>query len=380
MRAAAGQWGWGVTLAGLLMLAGCGQFFPPLSSSSGSGGSGSSTGDYLYVANSASGLNSIAGFSLASSALSATSGTTYTVPASPSCMAVTPSGSFVYAGSAAGAIYVYTINSDGSLTLGNSGSPVASGIFPGWLRVDTTGNWLIGVDALTGEAYVFSINTSTGALTAVSGSTVVLQSTATRGMALTPNDSYVYVALHTGGVETLSFNSSTGALAAINSVVAPSKNLDGDDAVAVSPNGNFLFVGETGSSAVRVFSIGSGGVVNEISGSPFAAGLGPDAVLVDSTGSYVYVANRTANTISAYSLASTGALTQIAGSPFATGTTPVAMVEDKSDAYLAVVNSGGSPDLKVYTISTTTPGALVSFATSATGTDPTEASAIAATQ
>jgi 6-phosphogluconolactonase (cycloisomerase 2 family) len=375
---------WGLLAGLLLVLGGCGQFFPPLTNNSGSGsgsGSGNSTvGNYLYVANAGSGLNSIAGFSLASGKLSTTSGATYTVPASPSCVAVTPSGSFLYAGSAAGAIYVYTINSDGSLTIGNSGSPVASGIFPGWLRVDTTGNWLIGLDALTGEAYVFSINTSTGALTAVSGSTVVLQSTATYGMALTPNDSYVYVALGTGGVETLSFNSSTGALAQVNGLVSPKQNLDGDNAVAVSPNGNFLFVGETGINAVRVYSIGSGGVVNEISGSPYSTGLGPDAILVDATGSYVYVANGTANTISAFSLGTTGALTQITGSPFAAGTTPWALAEDKSDTYLAVVDKGGSPDLKVYTFSTATPGALTAFATSATGTDPTAAISIAATQ
>jgi 6-phosphogluconolactonase (cycloisomerase 2 family) len=338
-------------------------------------------GNYLYVANSGSGLNSIAGFSLASSKLSTTSGVTYPVSESPSCVAVTPSDSFLYAGSAAGdAIYVYTINSDGSLTLGNSGSPVASGIFPGWLRVDTTGNWLIGLDSLTGEAYVFSINTSTGALTPVSGSTVGLQSTATHGMALTPNDGYVYVALGSGGVETLSFNSSTGALAQVNGVVAPKQNLDGDNAVAVSPNGSYLFVAETGISAVRVFSIGSGGAINEISGSPYSTGLGPDAVLVDATGAYVYVANGTDNTISAFSLASTGALTKISGSPFAAGTTPWAMAEDKSGTYLAVVDKGGSPDLKVYSFSTATPGALTPFATSATGTDPTVAISIAATQ
>jgi len=374
---------WGLLAGLLLVLGGCGKFFPPLtnnSSSGGGGGGGNSTvGNYLYVANSGSGLDSIAGFSLASGKLSTTSGVTYTVPSAPTCVAVTPSDSFLYVGTA-GAIYVYTINSDGSLTLGNGGTYVASGVFPGWLRVDTTGNWLIGLDALTGEAYVFGINTSTGALTPVQGSTVALQSSAAKGMALTPNDGYVYVALGTGGVETLSFNSSTGALAQVNGLVTPKQNLDGDNAVAVSPNGNYLFVGETGINAVRVYSIGTGGVVNEISGSPHTTGLGPDAILVDATGSYVYVANGTDNTISAFSLGTTGALTQISGSPFAAGTTPWAMAEDKSGTYLVVVDRGGSPDLKVYSFSATTPGALTPFATSATGTDPTTAISIAATQ
>jgi 6-phosphogluconolactonase (cycloisomerase 2 family) len=372
---------WGLMACLLLVLGGCGKFFPPLTnnSSSGGGGGSSTVGNYLYVANAGSGLDSVAGFSLASGKLSTTSGATYTVPSAPACVAVTPSDSFLYVGTA-GAIYVYTMNSDGSLTLGNGGTYVASGVFPGWLRVDTTGKWLIGLDALTGEAYVFGIDTSTGALTPVQGSTVALQSSAAKGMALTPNDEYVYVALGTGGVETLSFNSSTGALAQVNGLVTPKQNLDGDNAVAVSPNGNYLFVGETGINAVRVYSIGSGGVVTEISGSPYSVGLGPDAILVDATGSYVYVANGTDNTISAFSLGTTGALTQISGSPFAAGTTPWAMAEDKSGTYLAVVDKGGSPDLKVYSFSTTTPGALTPFATSATGTDPATAISIAATQ
>jgi len=203
---------WSLLAGLLLVLGGCGQFFPPLTNNSSSGGGSSTVGNYLYVANSGSGLDSIAGFSLASGKLSTTSGVTYTVPSAPSCVAVTPSDSFFYAGSPAGAIYVYTINSDGSLTIGNSGSPVATGVLPGWLRVDTTGNWLIGLDSLTGEAYVFSINTSTGALTAVSGSTVVLQSTATHGMALTPNDGYVYVALgRRGDAELQLVNGCAGA-------------------------------------------------------------------------------------------------------------------------------------------------------------------------
>jgi 6-phosphogluconolactonase (cycloisomerase 2 family) len=102
-------------------------------------------------------------------------------------------------------------------------------------------------------------------------------------------------------------------------------------------------------------------------------------VLVDSTGSYVYVANRAQNNISAFLLTSAGTLTAISGSPFSTGDLPVAMVEDKTKAYIAVVCAGGNSDLEVYSISATTPGALVPYKTATTGTDPVEASSIAAT-
>jgi DNA-binding beta-propeller fold protein YncE len=131
-------------------------------------------------------------------------------------------------------------------------------------------------------------------------------------------------------------------------------------------------------NGLRVLSIGTSGALTELTGSPYTTGLGPSGVIVDSTGSYVYVANRTANNVSAFLLSATGALTQISGSPFSTGTSPVDLTEDISDKYVAVACSGGTPDLQVFQILTTTPGALNSFTTSTTGTDPTGAAAIVA--
>lgn len=374
--------GWGL-LAGLLVLAGCGKFFPPLTNSGGGsngGGGTGTTGNYVYVANSNPKLNTVAGFSLASGAVTSTSGSPYTSPLTPTTLAMAPNDQYLYVGSTSGAIYLYTVGSDGSLSLGNGGTPVFSGNSPAAMEIDPSGKWMVWLSAFSGEASVLGVNTSTGVLTNVTSGSVGLASTSASSLAMTPNEQYVYVALGTGGVETLSFNSSTGALAAVNSVLAPKQNLDADLAVAVSPSGKYLYVTETGINSVRVFSIASDGTLSEISGSPYKTGLGPAAVLVDSTGSYVYVANRTGNTVSAFTVGTGGALTAIAGSPFATGTTPVALAEDKSKGCVAVVNQGGSPDLQVFQMSTTTPGALVSTATASTGTAPTQAIAIAATQ
>lgn len=372
-------WGVGIFLLAS-SLSGCGKFFPPLdkSSSGGSSGGTSTSGDYLYVANAASSLKNIAAFTVSSSGLSVINSSGYSVASTPTSIAITPNNSFAYVGSGVGGIYLYSLGSSGALTVSNGGQAIVSGVAPQSLCVDSTGKWLLGVDALTGYAYVYAIDSSTGALTSVSGSTVQLNSTTVQGAVLSPNNNYLYVALGSGGIETLSFNSSTGALAQVNGIVSPLANLNSDLSIAVSPNGDYLFVGETGTNGVRVFTIGSGGVIKEIKGSPFATGLAPKAILVDATGSYVYVANRSDNTISAFSLASDGTLTAISGSPFAAGSSPVALAEDNTDKYLAVVDSGGSPDLKIYSFSSTTPGALVPFATSATGTDPANAVALAA--
>ena len=75
-------------------------------------------------------------------------------------------------------------------------------------------------------------------------------------------------------------------------------------------------------TGLRELSIGTGGALNEVSGSPYAVGTGPTGVLLDATGSYVYVANKGSNNISAFTLtAASGKLTAVAGSPFSFGRT-----------------------------------------------------------
>lgn len=361
-----------------LALTGCGQFFPPLSSSGG-GGSGSASGDYIYVGNTGTNPLTLAGFSIASSALSTISGSDWQVSLVPTALAVTPNDTYLYLGSAAGGIYVYTIASNGSVTLANDGAPVATGVSPSVLRVDPTGKWLLGASSFAGQAYVYQIGNG-GTLTAISSSVVTLNSgNPATDLEISPSGSYVFVSCGTAGVYEMSFNTDTGALAQINGVLNTKTADAADNGMAISPNGDFLFVAETVTGGVRVLSIGTNGVLTEESGSPYKTDTSAYAVLVDSTGSYVYVANRTAGTVSAFLLTNSGALSSISGSPFTTGSLPVALVEDKTDAYIAVVCAGGSPDLQVFSISSTTAGALTAFATAKTGTDPTEATSIAAT-
>lgn len=367
--------------AAVMMLSGCGKFFPPLTSGGGgSSGTGSSGGDYLYVGNLGTNPLTVAGFTLANGALSVPSGSPWQVTLEPTSLAVTPDDNYLYVGSAAGGIYVFTISSTGSISLANDGTPVATGVEPSVLRVDPTGKWLLGADAFAGEAYVFQIG-SGGALTAISTSFVTLNDTdPATDLEITPSGNYVYVSCGTAGIYTLSFNTGTGAMASVNTPLTPRQNGDADYGMAISPSGGFLFAAETGIGAVRAFSISSSnGTLSEVSGSPYKTATGPFGVLVDATGSYVYVTNRTEGSISGFLLSNTGALTPITGSPFATGTLPEEMVEDKTSTYIAVICSGGNPDLQVFKFDTTTAGALDSLATAKTGTDPTDASALAAT-
>jgi hypothetical protein len=54
------------------------------------------------------------------------------------------------------------------------------------------------------------------------------------------------------------------------------------------------------------------------------------------------------------------------------------MAEDSTESMVILVNSGGSPDLDVYSFDATIPGKLDFAFTFATGTDPVGAAAISA--
>jgi 6-phosphogluconolactonase len=382
-------------LCGLFLLgvAGCGGFFVPQTNSGG----GSNTGDYIYVGN---GNNTfIAGFGLNSSgALSVLSGSPYNNGVAAQSVAVTPANTFLYAGTTNG-IYLYAINSNGSIAVQNSGSAVAQDLVATQMQVDSTGNYLLasgfGTSISAQAIGIYTINTSTGLLTAVTGSPIPLYTgngstpavVTPTGLLITPNNSYVYVSLGSLGVQILTLGAN-GALAAGStpSLLTPisTSTSPSDTGLASDPLSAFLFVSEI-NTGLRVLSIGTGGSLKEVSGSPYAVGTGPSGVILDATGSYVYVANKGSNNISAFTLtAASGKLTAVAGSPFASGgQVPIALVNDNSKKFVAVINnglngSGGNSDMQVFKFDTTTDGKLDPVSTATTGTDPTQPLSIAA--
>ena len=169
---------------------------------------------------------------------------------------------------------MYTIGSNGAITIANGGAPVATGVSPSVLRVDSTGKWLLGASAFAGQAYVYEIG-SGGSLTAISSSVVTLNaSTPATDLEIAPGGNYVFVSCGTAGIYEMSFSTGSGALAQINGVLNPKNNGGADMGLAVSPSGNYLFAAETVTGGVRVFSIGTNGVLTEVSGSPYPTNSG----------------------------------------------------------------------------------------------------------
>ena len=386
-----GSW---ACLAAALCLAGCKGFWKAPPSGGGGGGGGTTTltsGDF-YVLNVAT--SRIAGLYVNSGKLTVLPGSPYTLAAAPIAITVAPNNGFLYVSTLTG-IFVYAVNaSTGQLTVANSGQPISSDPATS-LQVDSTNSWLVeGVSGI-GSLFAIHINPSNGLLASTQAQTVPLPSTTVQQLAISPDNSYVVVAMGNGGTATIPFNAANpnpfgtvGTIGVKNSAgAALSVAFDPIPSGGTAPR--LFYIGETvatsgtNTGGLRAFKFSTR---QEITGSPFAiGGLAPYSILPFSTGNYVYVVSRkTASSdtgvIAGFSITDTNdtpALTAL-GTTFATGTNPQALAEDSTAQFVFAVDFAGNPDLIGYTLDSTNAGYLDKVISNATGTDPAQASAIAA--
>lgn len=386
---------WVLAVAGLGMT-GCGGFFPPLTTTTTPNNPATPSGnaDLVYVANGT--VGTVAGFVVGTS--SAGAGTLTAVPGSPvglaaigqgvtltpTAMAITPANSFLYV-AGLGGIYGYGINgTTGALTATNSGGVLGITLYPAVsMDVSPDGKWLFALSEVGETLYEFAINATTGALTPqdtknfapADGSTVL--PTMVR---MAPNGGYVALALGTGGEFIWPFTTSTGLLGSFQSIGTGSVT-SSDNAVAFDSGSTYLYVARSGTQAgVVVYSIGAGGVLTSVAGSPFVAGAGPHDLLLDSTGKYLYVANRAGGTISAFTTSAGGVLGANAGSTVASGSLVNSLARDNSGKYVLAAAIGGAPDLTMYNFDGTVAGKLDLAVSIATGIDPAGAVVVVASR
>ncbi len=369
----------------LPVFTGCGGFFPPISSGAGGGGgAGGATGNRVYVANQSA--SSIGGFTIGTTGtLTAVTNSPVTVGFRPLSMVVTPNNSLLYVGAATG-VFVFFINSDGSLTTPGTGSQ-AAGVFATAMAVSPDGQWLIVLDGTTQQLDVLQINASTGALSSVtSPATYSIRSGTWQpsDVRISPDGTLIFAALGTAGDAVFTFNTTTG-VATSSQGLSTGDTATGDFGVAVSPNTTYLYIARSGTNGgVAVYSIGPGGALTPVAGTPFAAGGGTFSVALDNTGTYVYAANRTDGTISGYTIvpgatAAALSLTPLNGSPYGSGLGVQALGADSTGKYLLAAAFNGSPDLTTYSFDASVPGRLDLAGSVATGVDPAGAVALALT-
>ncbi|NYF90631.1 beta-propeller fold lactonase family protein [Tunturiibacter empetritectus] len=382
------RWGsfgrWAVVGVALMLpvFTGCTGFFPPVDNSGG-GGTGAG-GNQVYVVNQTT--KSVSGFAVGTGTLTAVSNSPIALGSQPFAEVVTPNNAFLYiAGQAS--LSLYLINSNGSLSAPTAGA-VPSLVTAASLAVSPDGQWLIALDSFTQQLDIYQINSTTGALTDVGSPTYVLHAGAGTWhpsmVKVSPDGTLIFAALGTGGDVVFTFDTATGTAVQSQSLA----NVDastGDVGLAIDPKTAYLYIARSGTSGgVAVYTIGSGGVLNSVTGSPFAAGNGTMSVVLDSTGTYAYAANRTDGTISGYTIVAGTtpaalSLTPLSGSPYKSGASVQSLGIDRTGKYLLAASVGGSPDLTMYSFDITTPGKLDAATSIATDTDPAGAAAVALT-
>lgn len=182
------------------------------------------------------------------------------------------------------------------------------------------------VGALTGTrfAYISSASDDSIQIFVADAHTGALQPTsifsvgggkAPAALALSPNGNFLYsLNQGTSSISIYTISPATGDLTDAGSVATP----NGPYAMVFSADGNFAYVSCDGASAIAAYAVSLGtGMLTPLSGGSYAAGGGRiQSLAVSLDGKFLYAANRDTNQIIALSISTDGSLAPIAGSPF----------------------------------------------------------------
>jgi 6-phosphogluconolactonase len=229
-----------------------------------------------------------------------------------------------------------------------------------------------------------TIHSSNGALTPDGKEA----STGTQPSALLfdPTQSFAYVA------NTVSNNISTFTVSKDGSLTAGSTTDAGKRpvALAMDPGAHFLFVANEGvflsptdptqniPGSVSVFSIGSGGALTEVAGSPFVIQETsppllttpnqpqPESLAVSNQGNFLYLADRNNGTVVGYAFDSTtGVLSPVPGQAFPAGSSSSVVFSPPAGNFLYVANAGSND---IFAFSVNGDGSLSAVTTSGSTT------------
>jgi 6-phosphogluconolactonase (cycloisomerase 2 family) len=325
----------------------------------------------VYVTN--SGSNDVSAFSInpSTGGLAAIAGSPFKDIPSPSAIAVSPNGLFAYvANSRTNKVTAFRVGTNGGLLLGPSTqdtpNPASVGATPRALAISKNSQFLYVANSGSGDITVFQIGTA-GVLTHVpqtEGRSKPVAAGVSSPIALTisPTGRFLYVANSTDHTITAFQVDAAGVLTLVTATAPASNPVSsggtGVTALAMSLNGQFLYVTNGTSNTVTTFQVEASGLLTRVppAGSrlnPLAtAGTTPNGITLAPDGAHLYIANGGGN-VSVFAIGSDGLLTLVPASgasqnPTAAGTNPVAVALSQDGQFLYVANGGGN--VSIYTV------------------------------
>jgi 6-phosphogluconolactonase len=193
-------------------------------------------------------------------------------------------------------------------------------------------------------------------------------------LVMDPAGGFLYVMnTQSVNISVFSIDSSNGALTQVGIptlIGSPPLNMQ------LTPSGNFLYVttsgGQVGNDgSILGFSVNAG-VLTSLGAAFPSDGINPNGLAIDPTGTYLYAANTSSASISIFTIGSSGALSEVPSSPLAdTYTAPVNLILDPTGTFLYVANQG-SNNVAAYSISSSTGLPTVLTTSTTTGAFSTE--------
>jgi 6-phosphogluconolactonase len=232
-----------------------------------------------------------------------------------------------------------------------------------WVGCVTSANqYLYAALPASSQILAYREDPNSGVLTELSISPIDAGPAVT-ALAVHPSKKYLYAANSFEDDISLFTIASTGALSEV-----PPRAVTGTTPsyMTMDSTGSFLYVANIGPNArnISVFSIGTGGVLSQITGSPFPIGASPTAIQVAPGGNALYVTTSgTPGTLQVWTV-NAGTLTNLAQIQ-QVGTNPSSMAIDPTGTYLYLANT--APDNSIWTFTIASDGTLTENATTVGG-------------
>jgi len=129
----------------------------------------------------------------------------------------------------------------------------------------------------------------------------------------------------------------------------------------LTASGARFYAMDNTNAQVAGFSVGTGGVLSALPGSPYGSGFGADDLVLSPDASHLFGSNFDAGTFSVFAVAADGSLAEVLGSPFA-GNNPTGLVLSPAGNTLYTVAATGSAIYQIDAYAVSPAGALTLIA------------------